>query len=78
MGKITPKYVTTVTVTGGREGHAVSDEGDALIRKDGRNLDPPGECGDVLPKRRKIDILFSSMREHWPARRPEFLPPGAG
>jgi len=27
MIKITPKYSTTVTATGGREGHAVSDDG---------------------------------------------------
>ncbi len=27
MGKIDPKYTTTVTVTGGREGHAESEDG---------------------------------------------------
>jgi Ohr subfamily peroxiredoxin len=27
VGKIKPAYATTVTVTGGREGHAVSDDG---------------------------------------------------
>ena len=27
MGKIDPKYATTVTVTGGREGHAESEDG---------------------------------------------------
>ncbi|MCC6792866.1 MAG: organic hydroperoxide resistance protein [Thermomicrobiales bacterium] len=27
MGKIEPTYTATVTVTGGREGHAVSDDG---------------------------------------------------
>jgi Ohr subfamily peroxiredoxin len=27
MGKIEPKYTTSVTVTGGRQGHAVSDDG---------------------------------------------------
>ena len=34
MGTITPKYATTVTVTGGRNGHAVSDDGvlDVLLR----------------------------------------------
>ena len=35
MGTIDPKYVTTVTVTGGREGHAVSDDGvlDVQLRR---------------------------------------------
>lgn len=35
MGKIDPKYVTTVSVTGGREGHAVSDDGvlDVQLRR---------------------------------------------
>jgi Ohr subfamily peroxiredoxin len=35
MGKIDPKYATTVAVTGGREGHAVSDDGvlDVQLRR---------------------------------------------
>ena len=35
MGKIKPMYATTVTVTGGREGHAVSDDGvlDVQLRR---------------------------------------------
>lgn len=35
MGQITPMYTTTVTVTGGREGHAVSDDGvlDVQLRR---------------------------------------------
>ncbi len=35
MGKIDPKYTTTVTVTGGREGHAHSDDGvlDVQLRR---------------------------------------------
>lgn len=35
MAKITPTYSTTVTATGGREGHAVSDDGvlDVQIRR---------------------------------------------
>jgi len=35
MGKITPSYSTTVTVTGGREGRAVSDDGvlDVQLRR---------------------------------------------
>lgn len=35
MGNIDPRYATTVTVTGGREGHAVSDDGvlDVQLRR---------------------------------------------
>ena len=35
MGKINPTYATTVTVTGGREGHAVSEDGvlDVQLRR---------------------------------------------
>ena len=35
MGKISPMYVTTVTVMGGREGHAISDDGvlDVQLRR---------------------------------------------
>ena len=35
MSKIEPNYVATVTVTGGREGHAVSDDGvlDVQLRR---------------------------------------------
>jgi osmotically inducible protein OsmC len=35
MGKIDPKYTTSVAVTGGREGHAVSDDGvlDVQLRR---------------------------------------------
>src|SRR5712675_757336 len=35
MGTINPMYATTVTVTGGREGHAVSDDGvlDVQLRR---------------------------------------------
>ena len=35
MGRIEKKYATTVTVTGGREGHAVSDDGvlDVQLRR---------------------------------------------
>lgn len=35
MGKIEPRYATQVTVTGGREGHAVSDDGvlDVQLRR---------------------------------------------
>jgi Ohr subfamily peroxiredoxin len=35
VGKIDPKYATTITVTGGREGHAVSDDGvlDVQLRR---------------------------------------------
>src|SRR3712207_3496181 len=35
MGNIDPMYTTTVTVTGGREGHAVSDDGvlDVQLRR---------------------------------------------
>ena len=35
MGQITPMYTTTVTVMGGREGHAVSDDGvlDVQLRR---------------------------------------------
>lgn len=35
MAKINPTYTTTVTVTGGREGHAVSDDGvlDVQLRR---------------------------------------------
>ena len=39
MGRIDPIYATTVTVTGGREGHAVSDDGvlDVQLRRPKRN-----------------------------------------
>src|SRR5918912_4121537 len=39
MGRIDKKYTTTVTVTGGREGHAVSDDGvlDIQLRRPKRN-----------------------------------------
>ncbi len=35
MGKIEPRYATTVTATGGREGHAVSEDGvlDVQLRR---------------------------------------------
>ncbi len=35
MGRIDKKYATTVTVTGGREGHAISDDGvlDVQLRR---------------------------------------------
>ncbi len=35
MGRIEPRYATTVTVTSGREGHAVSDDGvlDVQLRR---------------------------------------------
>ena len=39
MSKIDPKYTTSVTVSGGRQGHAVSDDGvlDAELRVPKRN-----------------------------------------
>ena len=39
MSKIDPKYTTSVTVSGGREGHAVSDDGvlDVQLRRPKRN-----------------------------------------
>ena len=39
MGTIDPKYTTSVTVSGGREGHAVSDDGvlDVQLRRPKRN-----------------------------------------
>lgn len=43
MAKITPRYSTTVTVTGGREGHAVSDDGVLDVQLRRPKTDGPNE-----------------------------------
>lgn len=50
MGKIDPKYATTVTVRGGREGHAVSDDGalDVQLRRPKKNGNGEGTNPEQL------------------------------
>jgi Ohr subfamily peroxiredoxin len=50
MGKIDPKFRTTVTVTGGRDGHAVSDDGalDVQLRRPTTNDGTDGTTPEQL------------------------------
>jgi osmotically inducible protein OsmC len=50
MSKIDPRYATSVTVTGGREGHAVSDDGvlDVQLRRPKLNGTPEGTNPEQL------------------------------
>jgi Ohr subfamily peroxiredoxin len=46
--KITPSYTTTVTVTGGRSGHAVSDDGELDVQT--RRPKTNGKSGGTNPE----------------------------